>query len=571
MKQRIGRSLSPLVLMVACTALSGATPTYNDVGVIVNTNSPVSVAIGNYFRNARSIPSVNMIYVAVDTAEEIDSTRFNTLRSQVETYLTANNLTGTLNYLVTTKGVPLKINRGDTFSTSSPSASVESELMLVLGSYSAYIGGAGRMISPYYYQTSHFTRGAYGMYLVTRLDGFTLQHVYDMIDKSGPGVSTNPTSTYVLDEDPDWNASAPALNSYMATARSTLEQRGKAVVLDQTSTYVTNRSSVIGYTSWGSNDHYANNYTTYAIPHNTWDNGAIAETYVSTSGRSFTAPPSYGQSLIADLIAEGISGAKGYVYEPYSSAMAIPYILFDRYTSGYNLAESFFMASRYLSWMDVVVGDPKTTIDGPPMSPLPIQLYHFEGRQQAGTVQLSWGTVSETNNYGFFVQRRDSASRAFADLPGSFVPGHGTTLVPQEYSWVQNDVAAGTHLYRLRQIDLDGSDHFTDAVVVTVEVVAGVAEQPRPDQLSLSQNFPNPFNPTTSIVYQNPRLGRVTLKVYDSLGKEVSTLVDAVQDAGSFSVSFSSSNNPTKLASGVYFYRIEAASRVITRRMVLLQ
>ncbi len=560
-----------LGLVVASVCIASAT-NYNDVAVIVNTNSPTSVAIGNYFKNARSIPSVNMIYVAVDTSEEIESTTFNTLRSQVESHLTTNNLTNSINYLVTTKGVPLKVNRGNTFSTSSPSASVESELMLILGSYSSYIGGSGRFTSPYYYQTAHFSRSAYGIYLATRLDGYTLQDVLSLIDRSGPGLSVSPATTYVFDQDPDWNSTLPSLNNYMATAKTTLEAKGKTVQLDQSTTYVTNQASVIGYTSWGSNDHYANNYTSYAIPHHSWAPGAIAETYVSTSGRSFTSPPSYGQSLIADLIQEGITGAKGYVYEPFSSSMAIAYILFDRYTSGYNLVESFCMASRYCSWMDVIVGDPKTSIDGPP-GPLPIQLQHMEATriQNTNSVRVSWGTVSETNNFGFYVQHRDSSAQTFVDLPGSFVQGHGTTLVPQEYSWTHANVSAGSHHYRLRQIDLDGTVHFTDPVSVTIGIISSVNDQMVPEQLGLAQNYPNPFNPSTKISYQNPNTGPVVLKVFNGLGEEISTLVNETQPAGRFSVTFSTSSARVNMASGVYFYRIETGNQSITKRMVLLR
>jgi uncharacterized protein (TIGR03790 family) len=573
MKRSITRSMATLAILVAGPSASNATTSYEDVAVIVNTNSPTSVAIGTYFQNARSIPAINMIYVAVDTVEEIDSTSFNLLRSQVENYMTTNNLTNNINYLVTTKGVPLKVNRGNTFSTTSPSASIEGELMLILGVYNSYIGGAGRVTSPYYYQTAHFSRSAYGIYLVTRLDAYTVQQVCDMIDRSGPNLSVSPSTTYVFDQDPDWDSSIPALNNYLVTAKTTLEGRGKVVALDQSTTYMTNQATVIGYTSWGSNDHYANYYTTYAIPHNTWANGAIAETYVSTSGRTFMAPATYGQSLVADLIAEGISGVKGYVYEPYSSAMSIAYVLFDRYTSGYNLAESFYMASRYISWMDVVIGDPKTSIDGPAAPPLPIQLGHFEARHVANTntVRLTWGTVSETNNFGFFVQRRDSSSQVFADLPGSFVSGNGTTLIPREYSWLHENITAGNYYYRLRQVDLDGTVHHTDPVTITIDVVSGVDEQLLPQQLALSQNYPNPFNPITTIAYQNPMLGRVVLRVFNSVGQQVSILVDQVQAAGWHSVNFPGSDKTIGLASGTYFYRIEVGNQVITRKMIMLQ
>ncbi len=95
-------------------------------------------------------------------------------------------------------------------------------------------------------------------------------------------------------------------------------------------------------------------------PHNTWVDGAVGETYVSTGGRSFTYGTRYGQSLVADLIKDGISGVKGYVYEPYLTAVAHPNILFERYTSGWALGESFFAASEIgTSWMDLILGDPK--------------------------------------------------------------------------------------------------------------------------------------------------------------------------------------------------------------------
>jgi uncharacterized protein (TIGR03790 family) len=572
MKARGFEFISMVCIVLTATLTGKATPTYNDVAVIVNTNSANSVAIGNYFKNARSIPAANMIYVAVETSEEIDSTAFNILRAQVENHLITNNLVNTINYLVTTKGVPLKVNRGNTFSTTSPSASVENDLMLILGSYSSYIGGTGRITSPYYFQSAHFTRSAYGIYLVTRLDAYTLQQVYDLVDRSGPSISASPSSTYVFDQDPDWNSSIPSLNSYLATAKTTLEAKGKTVVLDQSTTYMTNRTSVIGYTSWGSNDHYANNYTTYAIPHNTWANGAIAETYVSTSGRSFMMPQTYGQSLIADLIQEGISGVKGYVYEPFSSAMAIPYLMFDRYTSGFNLAESFSIASRYCSWMDVVIGDPKTSIDGPPL-PLPIQLHHLEATrvQNTSSVRISWGTLSETNNYGFYVQHRDSSSGEFTDIQGSFVPGHGTTLVPQEYSWMHQNVSVGMHHYRLRQIDLDGTVHYTEQITITIDVLAGVDEQTLPNTLTLAQNYPNPFNPSTTISYENPRDGHVALKVFNELGVEIGTLVNEMQQAGKHTVTFSTSGPLAQLASGTYFYRMETDDQAITKKMILLR
>ena len=105
---------------------------------------------------------------------------------------------------------------------------------------------------------------------------------------------------------------------------------------------------------------YLDTMNLHAIrPHNTWVNGSIAETAVSTSGRSFNWDTSYGQSLIADLLEDGVSGAKGYVYEPYLTAVGSPSTLMSMYASGYNLAESHAAANLQTSWMGVTVGDPK--------------------------------------------------------------------------------------------------------------------------------------------------------------------------------------------------------------------
>ena len=94
-------------------------------------------------------------------------------------------------------------------------------------------------------------------------------------------------------------------------------------------------------------------------PHNGWVNGSIAETAVSTGGRSFTWGTNYGQSLIADLLEDGVSGVKGYVYEPYLTAVGYPSVLLESYAQGYNLAESHAAANLVTGWMGVVVGDPK--------------------------------------------------------------------------------------------------------------------------------------------------------------------------------------------------------------------
>jgi hypothetical protein len=88
-----------------------------------------------------------------------------------------------------------------------------------------------------------------------------------------------------------------------------------------------------------------------------------------------------------------------------------------------------------------------------------------------------------------------------------------------------------------------------------------------PNQFSLSQNYPNPFNPTTQIRYSISKNSLVTLKVYNLLGQEVTTLVNQQQKSGNYTVNF----NASKLASGIYMYKIQAGEFSLTKKMTLLK
>jgi len=88
-----------------------------------------------------------------------------------------------------------------------------------------------------------------------------------------------------------------------------------------------------------------------------------------------------------------------------------------------------------------------------------------------------------------------------------------------------------------------------------------------PSEFNLSQNYPNPFNPTTEIKYSIAKNSQVTLKVYNLLGQEVALLVSQQQNSGNYTVSF----NATKLASGVYMYRIQAGDFSLTKKMTVLK
>ena len=83
----------------------------------------------------------------------------------------------------------------------------------------------------------------------------------------------------------------------------------------------------------------------------------------------------------------------------------------------------------------------------------------------------------------------------------------------------------------------------------------------------MSQNYPNPFNPSTIIKYQIPNSGYVSIKIYDVLGEEVSSLVNKEQAAGSYEINFNASN----LTSGVYFYQLKSGNNIQIKKMMLLR
>ncbi len=197
---------------------------------------------------------------------------------------------------------------------------------------------------------------------------------------------------------------------------------------------------------------------------------------------------------------------------------------------------------------------------------LPVQLVNFAASPiPSGIVRLQWSTVSEINNYGFEVQRKGVGDTGFSTIPGSFVPGHGTTQTAHHYSYTDLVPPPGTSWYRLRQIDLNGAEAFTGSV--RVEVLTTVAGGGIIGEYNLAQNYPNPFNPNTTIQYDLPNAGYVTLKVYDCLGQEVASLTSEEKPAGRHSVQF----NAADIATGVYLYRLQAGNFTQSRRLVVVR
>ncbi len=201
--------------------------------------------------------------------------------------------------------------------------------------------------------------------------------------------------------------------------------------------------------------------------------------------------------------------------------------------------------------------------------PLPVELISFSAVLQPGsatadeTVLLNWSTATEVDNYGFEIERQEASiknqDQSFETL--GFVEGHGNSNSPKDYSFIDASASlstSGTIQYRLKQIDTDGSFEYSEIIEVEIGL---------PTKFELSQNFPNPFNPSTIISYSLAQNGFVQLKVYDILGREVATLVNKKQAPGRYTIEF----NASALSSGIYLYKLTSGKFVKTRKLMLIK
>ena len=196
----------------------------------------------------------------------------------------------------------------------------------------------------------------------------------------------------------------------------------------------------------------------------------------------------------------------------------------------------------------------------------------------AGNPNYAW--IEKTLTPGYVVE----AKIPFALLVSVMASRHDTLFhpvegmrIPLDFAINDNDGVPNTRhaimCYSPIANDNSWSDMFnwTNTWIGNAWTVGVKQPKELANVYSLSQNYPNPFNPTTQIAYSLAKPGFVTLKVYDLLGQEVATLVNGQQNAGSHSVSFSTVSGARSLASGVYFYRLEAGSFVATHKMIVLK
>jgi hypothetical protein len=191
---------------------------------------------------------------------------------------------------------------------------------------------------------------------------------------------------------------------------------------------------------------------------------------------------------------------------------------------------------------------------------IPVELTSFTAEYFNDEVVLSWQTATETNNLGFEIERsqmsNDNGQMNWLNL--SFVEGRGTTTEMTDYSYKDKITNPGNYVYRLKQIDFDGTVSYSSEIEINVT---------GPKDFTLFQNYPNPFNPSTTIKFALPVAGNVKINVYNSLGQLVETLIDGEMQSGYHEVNFDAS----RLASGVYLYQLQAGEYISIRKMVLIK
>jgi uncharacterized protein (TIGR03790 family) len=368
--------------------------------VVKNVKSPVSIAVADDYMNRRGVANVLELNCADDAnnqdAETIDYPDYLTaIEAPLLAYLNAHT---NIDFIVFTKGIPIRVRNtpgkpyGGVCSLDSRVATLgydKSPTSSVINvsdpSYgTSYVGTA--WANKFFNSQTRFSHAAFGGYLVTRLDGYTQadaiavttrslaadknlqngiagtgQILLDACSDFGfPNREGQPYTLLPADYKPGQainiihESAYGEYNSDMGVAYNYLTSKNIPVLYDTVASFVGGKKNLAGYISWGSNDtHYdAAGYNSLSF-----SPGALAETAVSTSARTFL-PTSGGQSLIDDLVSQGVTGVKGYTDEPLLQGIASPSILFNRYVRGWTLAESYYAASRLEGWMGIVIGDP---------------------------------------------------------------------------------------------------------------------------------------------------------------------------------------------------------------------
>jgi hypothetical protein len=182
-------------------------------------------------------------------------------------------------------------------------------------------------------------------------------------------------------------------------------------------------------------------------------------------------------------------------------------------------------------------------------------------------VKLNWQTLTETDNYGFVIERTSTlfSNQNLGETTEweslGFVEGSKNSNTPKEYNFIDNAPPLGIISYRLKQLNTEQKFKYSGVVEIEVEQFLATG-------FDLAQNYPNPFNPTTNISFTVPENGYASLRIFNTLGQEVASLFNGEAKSGIRNqVQF----NGTGMASGTYFSRLEYGGKVLLKKIQLMK
>lgn len=192
-------------------------------------------------------------------------------------------------------------------------------------------------------------------------------------------------------------------------------------------------------------------------------------------------------------------------------------------------------------------------------TPVPVELASFNANVSGNTVVLTWVTATETNSYGFSIERaRGNAS--FTEV--AFVHSAGNSSSTRIYKYKDEVFSTGKYFYRLKQIDHDNTFKYSDEVEVVIS---------NPNTFDLFQNYPNPFNPSTRVRFSVPYDSYIKLNLYDILGNRVAQVFEGMVESGQHELVFDTKSVEVPLSSSIYFLRFETENFTKAIKLNLIQ
>jgi PKD repeat protein len=342
------------------------------------------------------------------------------------------------------------------------------------------------------------------------------------------------TNTTLTDEN------AASIVSYLQNGGKVYLEGGDALGFDQSSNTILQNLLGIAVVSDGSG---SNTFVTDTQPENNW---------IDIFTPSSDGLVAFNESTVGDVAIQG-TGSNSQKSFCFSYALAF---LND---AAFPSTKANFL-NQIITFFDVIV---------------PVELTSFNAEIIDNKVVLNWTTATETNNLGFEIERKIIHATDGEWITIGFKEGKGNSIETHNYQYIDkvNDLNATSLYYRLKQVDYDGSYEYSDVVLVN---------NLAPVDYALYQNFPNPYNPVTTITYSLPIKAQVELVIYNALGESITRLINEEKKAGKYSVKFDATNLP----SGIYFYKLQAGypstglpagrqgsgqSFVETKKMILLK